>query len=216
MTRLFASMMALTTGCVVLDPRLVLDPVVFATRTERRGLECEHLTLAQGHERFPGQIPAPRARTVADTDRMALVCSTWVFAPNERAARDEAILSTLSTQVSTLSDAASALVGPEVTWHIDAFYPNAPVAQKIAAAARTLLAQRGLNVSDGVPLLAAGDVAVLATLPQSEVYRTGCARAFATAALGPQDVFLGLMIVDAKETQLHGGVCQQGEWRWLQ
>ena len=89
-----------------------------------------------------------------------------------------------------------------------------PVSQT-AVAARTLLAERGLPVSDRVPTLAAGDVAVLATLPQSDVYRIACARSYSTSVMAEGDVFLGLMIVDSKETILHGGICQRGEWRWL-
>ncbi|MBE2250720.1 MAG: hypothetical protein IAE78_14380 [Myxococcus sp.] len=192
-----------------------LDPVLFKTREERRNLDCYRLAQADAAARFPGQVPPQPARQIAGENTDVLTCSTRYLRVDERPARDEAILSTLSAQVAGLAETAAALVAPGARWHVDAFYPSLPVAQKIAVAARTSLAERGLEVSDRVPTLTAGDVAVLATLPQSEVYRVACARSFSTSVMGPDDVFLGLMIVDPRETALHAGLCQRGAWRWL-
>ncbi|MDX2010323.1 MAG: hypothetical protein SFW67_09040 [Myxococcaceae bacterium] len=201
-------------GCV-LDPRFLGDPVIFSNRAERRSIDCTRLSQLEAFERYPGQVPAPQARTVASEDPGVLTCASRYFAIDERPARDEAILSTLSEQVGALADQAGALYGREAVWHVDAFYPSLPVAQKIAIAARTTLAERGLTVSNRVPTLAAGDVAVLATLPPAEVYPAACRRSFETRVLEGRDVFFGVMIVDAKETILHGGVCSEGTWRWL-
>jgi hypothetical protein len=203
-----------SSGCV-LDPRLLADPVLFSSRAERRNVDCTRLSQLEASERYPGQVPAPGARGLPTDEGAVLTCSARYFGVDERPARDEAILSTLSEQVGGLTESASALYGREVVWHVDAFYPSLPVAQKIAIAARTSLAERGLQVSNRVPLLAAGDVAVLASLPPAEVYPTACRRSFETKVLEGRDVFFGLMIVDAKETILHGGVCSEGAWRWL-
>jgi hypothetical protein len=200
---------------LLLMPGCAIDPLYFKSRAERRNLDCYRLSQVDAAARFPGQVPPPPGKQIAGDNTDVLTCSTRYVQTDERPPRDEAILSTLTAQVTGLTETASALVDPGTLWHVDAFYPSLPVAQKIAVAARTLLAERGLPVSDRVPTLAAGDVAVLATLPQSDVYRIACARSYSTSVMGDGDVFLGLMIVDAKETILHGGICQRGEWRWL-
>jgi hypothetical protein len=89
------------------------------------------------------------------------------------------------------------------------------VAAKISVAARTDLVERGRSVSDRVPLLAAGDVAVVDHMPFSKAYPVACARYFAEGTLAAPSVFLALMIVDAREAQLHAGLCARGTWRWL-
>ncbi len=192
-----------------------IDTLSFKTKAERRNLDCQRLSDVEAAARYPGQVPPPPAKELAGGVGDVLACSTRYLQTGERPNRDEAILSTLSTQVTELADNAAAMAPQTTRWHVDAFYPSLPVAQKIAVAARTTLAQRGFIVSDRVPTLAAGDVSFLVTLPQSEVYRIACARSFVTEVLGPDDAMLGLMIVDPKETQLHGGVCLRGEWRWL-
>lgn len=193
----------------------VIDPLVFKTKAERRNLDCYRLPEVEAAARFPGQVPPPPAKEIAGPTTDVLVCSKRYLDTGERKARDEAILSSLSQQVNELTESAGALAPAGARWHVDAFYPSVPVAQKIAVAARTTLAERGLTVSDRVPLLAAGDVSVLAAMLPTEAYQTGCARAFATEVLTGDDVFLGLMIVDPKETMLHGGLCMRGVWRWL-
>lgn len=205
-------LLVLVLGC---SSCALLDPTLLRTREERRNLDCFRLSEAEAAARFPGQVPRTPGREIAGGNADVLACSPRYLGVGERPNRDEAILSTLSSQVSNLAETASALAPPNALWHVEAFYPSLAVAQKIAVAARTSLAERGLPVSDRVPTLAAGDVAVLATLPQSEVYRTACARSFSSEVMGPDDVFLGLMIVDPYETVLHAGLCQRGEWRWL-
>jgi hypothetical protein len=89
------------------------------------------------------------------------------------------------------------------------------VASKVAVAARTTLAERGAKVSDRVPVLAAGDIALLGRMPVHEAYKAACQRYASLKVMGDNDAFLGLMLVDAQEAQLHAGVCARGEWRWL-
>lgn len=198
------------TGCV-------LDPAfgIWQSKEEVRNLECTRMSQTQAHELYPDQVPEvpPRGASV-NTD--VLTCKRRIMRLGERSARDELILSSLRQTVDQIIQVASALHPGEVTWHVDAFYPEPTVAAKISVAARTTLAERGRKVSDRVPVLAAGDIAVLGRMPATEAYKLACARYFAQRVLAEQDAFLGLMIVDPREAQLHAGLCVRGEWRWLQ
>ncbi|MGQ0505940.1 MAG: hypothetical protein ACT4TC_11560, partial [Myxococcaceae bacterium] len=113
------------------------------------------------------------------------------------------------------TQAAKSLERGAPQWHVDAFYPQTAVASKIAVAARTALVEHGQRVSDRVPVLAPGDIAVLSRLSPKEVYPLACKRFFAEGALEDGDAFLAVMIIDPRETQLHAGVCRFGQWKWL-
>jgi hypothetical protein len=191
------------------------SPGFFQSKAAARNLDCTRLTQAQAHELHPGRVPEPAARDIAGGSTDALVCASRIMNHGERPPRDEAILSSLRQTVGAITQLASALTPEEVTWHVDAFYPDPAVAAKIAVAARTDLAERGRRVSDRVPLLAAGDIALLGTLPPRDAYPLACARYQAHQSLGDADAFLGLMIVDPRETALHAGLCIRGAWRWL-
>ncbi|MBI5547939.1 MAG: hypothetical protein HY901_28995 [Deltaproteobacteria bacterium] len=198
------------TGCV-LDPA----PGIWQSRTEARNLECTRLSQARAHELYPTEVPEPAPRGHFDkTD--ALACQGRFLRLDERAARDEALLSSLRESVAEIVEEASNPPGfEEVVWHVDAFYPEPRVAGKIAVAARTELAERGRRVSDRVPLLAAGDIVVLGRLPAKEAYPLACARYSTLGALRQREALLGLMLIDARETELHAGLCLEGKWRWL-
>ncbi len=207
---LAVSFAAIVTGCAY-DP----SPGIFQTKQAARNLECTRLSQAEAHERFPGTVPEtfPRGPYI-NVD--ALTCSTRMTEKDDRPARDEVILTSLRQSVAEINRLAAALVPEKTTWHVDTFYPQAAVAQKISVAARTDLAERGNTVSDRVPVLAAGDIAVLARLDASKSYPLACKRYFAQKVLVEPDVFLGLMIIDARETDLHAGLCMRGQWKWLQ
>jgi len=192
------------------------DPIAgpWQSKEEARNLECTRLSQSQAHELYPDLVPDPPPRDTSGVTE-ALSCSRRFMRHGERPERDEVILSSLSQTVGEITQVASALGSGELTWHVDAFYPEPAVAGKISVTARTQLAERGLKVSDRVPVLAAGDIAVLGRMPASKAYPLACARYFAQRVLGEQDAFLGLMMVDARETQLHAGLCMRGEWRWL-
>ena len=191
-------------------------PGVFHTRKESRNLECTRLAHAQAHERFPGDVPPVAPRALAEEVTDALVCEPRFLPLGDRMPRDEAILSTLRASVGTLTQLASALNPGDVVWHVDAFYPEQAVASKISIAAKTELFEHGRKVSDRVPMLAAGDISVLSHLPPRQMYAVACQRYFSEHLLTERDVFLGLMVVDPRETQLHAGICQGGKWRWVQ
>lgn len=196
------------------------DPSAGITQSkeEARNLDCVRLSQAQAHERFPGQVSEPSPRISESLRQVdALACSRRMMKYGERPARDEVILSGLRRSVGEITETATAVDAEgALTWHVDAFYPDPKVAAKISVAAKTDLAERGRRVSDRVPLLAAGDIAVLRDLPAREAYPLACARYHAQGVLGEKQAFLGIMIVDPRETQLHAGVCVDGSWRWLQ
>lgn len=200
---------------------LFADPLpgIFHSKEEARNMDCRRLTQAQAHELYPGDIPEPSGRTIAGTTTGVLACQRRFIRLGERPARDEVILTSLRDTVGDIVQGAIAQPElkdvPVVTWHVDAFYPSIEVAAKIAVAARTELAERGHRVSDRVPVLAAGDIAVLSRLTPQESYPIACKRYFAEGVLKDGDAFLGLMIVDPHETQLHGGVCVRGTWSWF-
>lgn len=191
-------------------------PGVWAGRQEARNLECTRMSQAQAHQLYPDDVPEPAPRTMTLTRVDALVCKPRMLPFGQRPSRDEAILSTLGRQVGALTEIALALGGPDTTWYVDAFYPEPRVSSKISVAARTDLAERGRRVSDRVPLLAAGDLAVLRDLAPKDAYPLACQRYFAEHVLGENEAFLGLMLLDPRETQLHAGVCMGGHWRWLE
>ena len=191
------------------------SPGITQSKQDARNLDCELLGQARAHELYPSEIPDLPARGGGQPAQV-LACRGRYLAHGERPARDEGVLSTLGKTVGALVQEASALVPGEVTFRVDAFYPEPAVASKIAVAAKTALVERGRKVSERAPLLAAGDLSVLWSLPPKTAYPTACLRYAAEQSLKDDEVFLGLMIVDARELQLHAGLCIRGEWRWLQ
>ena len=155
---------------------------------------------------YPGQVPEMPARELAGGSSDALVCATRIMRLGERPARDEAILSSLRQTVGRDHPAGErALVRerspgtwtPSIRtrrWRRRSPWRRGPIS-----------AERGRRVSDRVPVLAAGDIAVLGRMPPREAYPLACARYLAHQALGAEDVFLGLMILDPRETALHAG-----------
>jgi hypothetical protein len=190
-------------------------PGAFRSTKEVRNYECNRLSQAQAHEQMPGLIRETQPRKFLP-DIEVLSCHHRFIDEGERPARDEAILGHLSSEIRTITRAAERTLEAATLWHVDAYYPNEEVASKIAVAARVELMERGHHVSDSVPLLAAGDLAVLARMPAATSYATACRRYFDEGALSNNDALLAVMIVDARETQLHAGICQHAHWRWLQ
>lgn len=198
------------TGCVN-------DPAsVFARRADARNLDCARLSQEEGARLHPGLVPEAPARGANLSITDVLICERRMLSEGERPARDEALLSSLTREVGALVNSAHALEpAADATWHVDAFYPDQRVASKISVAARTLLVEKGRAVSDRVPLLAAGDLAVMGRLPIHQSFPLACQRYFAGGSLHEPSIFLALMIIDAREAELHAGLCARGAWRWL-
>jgi hypothetical protein len=188
---------------------------IFRSKEEMRNLECKRMSHAQGHQLYPGVVPdLPPRGAYWTTD--AIVCGARIVKLNERPAQDEAVLTTLSQSVGELTRLATGAAPPDTLWHVEAFYPQMSVAQKIAIAARVDLAEHGFRVSDRVPVVAAGDVAVLKRVTGDKFFHVLCRRYFAENGLHEGDGFLGITPLFAIETQLHAGVCLSGKWRWLE
>ncbi|MHB8876561.1 MAG: hypothetical protein ACYC8T_22935, partial [Myxococcaceae bacterium] len=139
-----------------------------------------------------------------------------IFKEGERPGRDEAILSRLTAASRELAEAADDPSLADATWLVDAFYPDQTVAGKLSFAAKVSLAERGRRVSDRVPVLAAGDVLVLGTMPPTQAYPLACSRYYAEGSLSDTEVLLGVVLLDERETILHTGLCVRGKWRWVQ
>jgi hypothetical protein len=197
-------------GCIY-DP----SAGIFRTKEESRNLDCTRLSHARAHDLYPGTVPSEPPRGAYWTTD-ALVCGARIVQLGDRPARDEAVLTTLRESVSVLTRQASAEAPADTVWHVDAFYPQAEVNQKIVVAARVDLAERGFKVSDRVPVLSAGDISVLATTGADKAFALACRRYFAENVLHPGDGFLGITPVLKQETALHAGMCLEGKWRWLQ
>lgn len=193
------------------------DPVqqTWNGRQESRQLDCERMSQAEAHERHPLDVPAAERRAGALQEVDALVCSRRLIRFGQREARDELILTKLTSDVSELTQQAAALGSPTTTWHVDAFYPQPQIGQKIAMAARANLMETGHTVTSRAPLLAGGDLAVLHNLSIEDALPLACQRFFAEGTLKGDDAFLGVALVRAQESQLHAGACIKGSWRWL-
>jgi len=197
---------------------VIEDPAPGITREKRetRNLDCQALSEAEAHAMHPGEVGAPAARG-SYIDTRAIVCEERLMRDGERPRRDDAILTTLSTSSAELVAAAVAAL-PELgakTWHVEAFYPEAAVAAKISFATKAALVSRGRRVSDRVPVLTAGDILVIAQLPARDAFALACRRYHELDELGADDVLLGVVLRDQRETILHAGVCAAGTWRWL-
>jgi hypothetical protein len=206
-------------GCIPI-PLLWINPAdpapgLLRSTKEARNYECNRLSQAQAHEQMPGLIRETQPRKFLP-DIEVLSCHPRFIEEGERPARDEAILRYLSSEIRSLTRVAETNSDASTVWHVDAYYPNEQVASKIAVAARVELVERRHHVSDSVPLLAAGDIAVLARMPAATSYATACRRYFAEGSLSNNEALLAVMIIDARETQLHAGICQHAQWRWLQ
>lgn len=200
---------------------------LLTTKAESRNYDCERLKQREAHERYPGVVPEPevrvnepdgeeRRRFFLQSGTGALVCKGRFVEWTMRRGRDEWILSTLSQSVAEIAAAVKPLVPEGTVLHVDTFYPSIEVAQKVNVAARTALFERGMRVSDRVPLLAAGDIVYLARTAPKQGYPLACRRYQAEDALPKGTAFLGLMILDPREAQLHAGFCLDGKWKWLQ
>jgi hypothetical protein len=191
-------------------------PSMARSQTWSRNLECERVSAEAGSERYPGRIvaSAPRGDFI---ERDAVICRERLTRPGLRAPRDEAILSTLEDEATDLTTAAQSrrpdLAGR--TWLVEAFYPSAPVAAKVSFATKAALMRRGLRVSDRAPTLGAGDVDVITRMVPDEAYPAACRRYFATGSLREGDALLAVVSRDPRETILHAGLCDRGQWTWL-
>jgi len=200
---------------------IAADPVneAWLGRQRARQLDCERLSQAEAHDRFPDRIPASHPRATALMEVDALVCHHRLLEDDQRPPREALILDGLGDEVDELGSLAIASVPADAPWVVDAYYPDLVMTRKIATASRVALAERGVEVSDAPPRLTAGDVEVLRTLPMRDALPLACRRLHESGALvndaGRESPLLAVALLDPQETQLHAGTCVRGEFRWL-
>jgi len=192
------------------------DPIhsAFIERKNARAFECERLSQAEAHERYPGRVPETNARAQTLMQIDALVCKRRILSDDKREPRDALILDELSKNIGELTQLATAYA-PNKRWYVDAFYPDKRMTQKIANATRTAMVSRKQKVSDIAPLLTAGDILVLRSFDMKDAIALACQRFYDEGTLGKDDAFLALALLHANESQLHAGVCTQEGFRWL-
>lgn len=192
-------------------------PGLFHEKPWVRTLDCERVTAESGSQQYPGEIVVSKPRGDY-IERDAVICRQRFAPPGLRANLDEAVLSNLETTVTDLTGAAASL-RPDLeakTWLVEAYFPtSAPMAAKIAFAAKNALMRRGLQVSDRKPALAAADIDVLSTLSPDLAFPAACRRYTDSGAIGENDALLGVVSRDPRETLLHVGLCSGGQWMWL-
>jgi hypothetical protein len=202
----------LLAGAAFADPA----PGMLHSKHWVRSLDCERLTVETASQRYPGEIvaAAPRGDFV---ERSAVVCRQRLTPEGLRDPRDEAVLGRLDALTTDLAATAEAL-RPDLkdrTWVVEAYYPSAVVAAKIAFATNNALNGRGLPVSDRKPALAAGDIDILVRLSADEAFPAACRRYFGSGSLREGDALLAVVTRDLRETILHAGLCTAGTWTWL-
>lgn len=204
-----AALVSSALGCATGDP----SPGLFVTKATSRRFECLRLEPAAAHALRPDRFPEPFAR-MPDLSPEAVQCLPTMLAPGERGRREDALLRELTASVQDLAQRA-VTAAPGRSWLVEAFDPDLELGAKLAAAGRVELARRRHVVSERVPLLAPADVSVISSRPWREAFPLACARYAAEGSLDAQDALLALVTLDARETQLHGGLCADGLWRWL-
>ncbi|MFT5460789.1 MAG: hypothetical protein ACI9K2_007309 [Myxococcota bacterium] len=184
-------------------------------RDAMRRLDCERLTVAEAQASLPGLLPPEKPRGDY-LERSVLHCRERLAAPDLRSAQDEAILLDLDARATTLAEAATGW-GPleDRVWLVETNVSTASLAPKIGFATKAALMRRGMQVSDRMVMLGAGDVDVITRMDPMEAYPTACRRYGDTGSLRAGDVLLVVMLLDPRETRLHAGLCIDGGWTWL-
>jgi hypothetical protein len=177
---------------------------------------CDRSDLARGHERFPVFVPPtdPRSEVTQDVD--VLACRRPLVHAGQRSPLAGALLLELDEHASALSTLAVPLGEHPARVFVEAFTPDLALSQKVATAARTALASRGLPVQRLAPVPAAADVEVMRGLPAADGIALSCGRLFAEHQLEDGDLYVVLAVVDPLETALHVGACAKGRFAWLQ
>lgn len=193
------------------------DPVneAWLGRQKARQFECERISQAEAHQRYPGDVPNTSATGSTMMHIDALVCERHIVKDGVRSPRDEVILRNLSGEVTELSALAAASLKEGTRWKVDAYYPNPVITRKVANASRMAFAERGISVSDAPPRFTAGDVAAFRKMKMRDAIAASCERLHDTGQLDDDEAFLALALLHARESQLHAGTCYKGKFRWI-
>lgn len=207
-------------AALILLPILVIsDPAPGALRTQAqsRDLDCEWLDSTTGSLRYPGVIrpEPPRGDYI---EHQTLRCQQHLMRNGLRSDQDEAILRGLHEHVSTFAGLA-VQNRPDLSaqhWHVEVYYPSPQVSTKIAAATKNALMDMGVAVSDRTPTLSVDDIDIIVRMPPTQAYPTACRRYSQNGSLNTDDALLAVVLRDQRETNLHAGICANGQWTWLQ
>ncbi|MEY3901542.1 MAG: hypothetical protein RL189_848 [Pseudomonadota bacterium] len=194
----------------------VFDPApgIFRSAIETSSeTECSFLTGEQmqrrlsenNHEAFPrGEI----------FKEDMIECIARVLPVTERPARVESVLSKLSSQIPEIVRTAKLRVPDKTVWRVEAIHEDSGVAEKVATAAKTSLAELRDSVFEQAPILGVNAVITFSKMKMSEGLPMLC-REYASH-LGQNEKLLALFQVNPAETQFHAGLCTHtGDWQWL-
>lgn len=201
-------------GCLALidDPA----PGFFMGVKQSRRLVCDPAPLQVILRQNPGRLDEEKPRGDF-ANRNVMTCEEVVMGEGDRAPQDRAVLDRLAIIAAEIAkEVANRPSDSESSrWLVEAHHPSAAVSAKIVFAAKTAMVQRGLNVTDRLPPLAVGDVQVLARMPPTLAYAAACRRYFSPKRLKAPDAVLGIVLLDRRETDLHAGTCENGQWTWV-
>lgn len=186
------------------------------TQDAARNYDCSYLSVQATEQLLPGRIPLTPGRGEG-VERNSLLCTELLIEHWRRRPQDEAVLRNLTLHSREVAEAATS-TRPDLaerTWLVEAFHPSTVVTSKLVFAAKAALMEQGVAVSDRAPLLAVGDIDEIVRLPPTEAYREACRRYARTGSLRDTDALLAVVQVDPRETALHAGVCEDGNWSWL-
>ncbi|MBM4282375.1 MAG: hypothetical protein FJ137_17020 [Deltaproteobacteria bacterium] len=177
---------------------------------------CERLDLARGHERYPVFVPPtdPRSEVTQDVD--VLACRRPIIRSGTRDPLAAAVLQDLDDRAKALTALAVPQEARPARVYVQAFTPDLALSRKVAEAARSALAARGLAVQRQAPLPVAADAELLRTRSTAEAVDLSCRRLFREGQLGDDDLWVALAVVDPLATSLHVGACFRGRFTWLQ
>lgn len=194
------------------------DPVqqAWLGRSHLRELECERLSQAEAHRRYPDVVPQTDMRSQVLMQIDALICERRIVPIGVRAARDEVILTHLSDEIDSIANLAQGVIAPETTLLVDAWYPQPEVQGRIRSSLLQRLGDSDRVVSARLPSLAATDIEVMNALPLQDALPLACRQLHREGGLKDSEALVGVAVLREDETQLHAGVCTQGAWRWLQ
>lgn len=193
-----------------LDP----GPGVFSgTNGDSSERECALLTGENARQRLLAANREGFARGIFIGEDV-IDCRSRVVATSDRPARVEALLASISTTVPELVKAARLKSPSNTIWRVEVIHSDVVVAEKIANAAKTHLAELHESVLDLPPVLSAVGIQKFQQARIVDGMPILCEE-FAGGIKGGEKV-LGIVQLNPAETIWHAGLCSNtGDWQWL-
>jgi hypothetical protein len=186
------------------DPRAGL----FTTKQDSSRHHCTATSPeANLREKNIGENASPRGSYFEEA---AFRCQTHFFENNERSAVAEALLTDLDETVAKFVNLAKQEAKSPKKWSAFAHGEESILSHKIKFAIEVQLAAQGEQVDTQLPSLSATNIETLSRLDSKNVLEQSCD--FLPSA---ETAWVGLAQLNSKETQLQGGLCFKGVWKWL-